>query len=473
MFPVEDTGSAIRPIPAWLACPVDHHRLSAVTGIGGWSVIADRGMPDHTGIVTWLPTFDHHPGSHVWIVEDVPMAPVMLPAVLLGLDVGKTTHYAVAVDRDGTVLADRAVPNDEMALTALLADLAPHGAVLLVVDQPSGGGALPITVAQTRGVAVGYVAGLAMRRIADTFPGRAKTDRRDARILAEAARTMPHTVRALTVPAPVRAELRALLGHDADLARSATALPNQLRGLLGELHPALERVLGPVLDRTGVLDVLAQQPTPTALAQRGQTGLAADLRAAGSRIADRLAGQIRAALAEQTVDVAGTAAAALIVPHLATQLHTVRAQRRTVEDRIAALLAGDAVAEMVRTLPGMGVRTTAVYLVETTGKTFATAAALAAYAGLVPVTWQSGTSIRGTRPGQGNRRLKAALFQAAFASLKHEPSAQYDAAKREAGKSHTQALIALARRRVDVLFAMIRDGTPYVAPEPDTPPVAA
>lgn len=392
------------------------------------------------------------------------MAPMMPPRVILGLDVGKAAHYAVAVARDGAVLLDRAVPNDEAALTALLAELAPHGAVLLVVDQPSGGGALPITVAQTRGVAVGYVSGLAMRRIADTFPGQAKTDRRDARILAEAARTMPHTVRPLAVPAPGLAELRALLGHDADLARSATALTNQLRGLLSELHPALERVLGPILNRTGVLDMLAQHPTPAALAARGTAGLAADLRAAGSRIADRLAGQITAALDTQTVTVASTAAAALIVPHLATQLAAICAQRRTVEDRLAALLADDARAEVVRTLPGMGVRTTAIYLAETAGRTFASAAQLAAYAGLVPVAWQSGTSIRGTRPGQGNRRLKAALFQAAFAALKHPPSAAYYAAKRDAGKSHTQALIALARRRVDVLFAMTRDGTPYVAP---------
>ena len=98
------------------------------------------------------------------------MAPVMLPAVLLGLDVGKTSHYAVAVDRAGTVLADQPVPNDEAALAALLERLVGHGSVLLVVDQPSGGGALPLAVAQARGVAVGYVSGLAMRRMRPHVP---------------------------------------------------------------------------------------------------------------------------------------------------------------------------------------------------------------------------------------------------------------------------------------------------------------
>jgi hypothetical protein len=41
------------------------------------------------------------------------------------------------------------------------------------------------------GVEVGYLPGLAMRRIADLHAGEAKTDSRDAAIIAQAARTMP------------------------------------------------------------------------------------------------------------------------------------------------------------------------------------------------------------------------------------------------------------------------------------------
>lgn len=386
------------------------------------------------------------------------------PTVFLGLDVGKTAHHAVALARDGTVLADQTVPNDEAALQTLLTELTAHGPVQLIVDQWTGSGALAIAVARLHGVAVGYVPGLALRRIADTFPGQAKTDRRDARILAEAGRTMPHTVRTLTVPEPALAEMRALLGHDADLTRSATALTNQLRGLLSEQHPALERVLGPVLDRAGVLELLAAHPTPDQLAALGGPGIAAALRAAGSRIADRLAAEISAAVAMQTVEVTGTPALALIVPHLVAQLTTVRHQRQDVAARIATLLADEPRAEVVQTLPGMGMHTTAIYLVETADRMFASAAQLAAYAGVAPVAWRSGTTIRGTKPPRGNRRLKDALYQAAFASLKHPPSATYYRGKRDTGKSHTQALIALARRRIHVLFAMTRDGTPYRDP---------
>ncbi|WP_344315750.1 transposase, partial [Actinoplanes couchii] len=86
------------------------------------------------------------------------------------------------------------------------------------------------------------------------------------------------------------------------------------------------------------------------------------------------------------------------------------------------------------------------------------------YAGLAPVTRRSGTSIRGEHPPKGgNKQLKRAFFLAAFASLSHPPSRTYYDRKRAQGKRHNAALICLARRRVDVLFAMLRDRQPYQA----------
>ena len=77
----------------------------------------------------------------------------------------------------------------------------------MVVDQPSTIGALPVAVAQAEGIMVGYLPGLAMRRIADLHPGEAKTDARDAAIIAEAARSLPHTLRSIVVADEQAAEL--------------------------------------------------------------------------------------------------------------------------------------------------------------------------------------------------------------------------------------------------------------------------
>jgi len=65
----------------------------------------------------------------------------------------------------------------------------------------------------------------------------------------------------------------------------------------------------------------------------------------------------------------------------------------------------------------------------------------------------------------GTRFLNESIYQSAFASLRTRPESRafYDR-KRAEGKRHTQALIALARRRVNVLWAMLRDRTTFTAP---------
>jgi transposase len=182
--------------------------------------------------------------------------------VFIGVDVGKGEHHAVALDRSGKRLFDKALPNDEGRLRALISGLKEHGQLLLVVDQPATIGALPITVARAEGILVAYLPGLAMRRIADLHAGEAKTDARDAAIIAEAARSMPHALRSLHLDDEQLAELTMLCGFDDDLAGQITQTSNRIRGLLTQIHPALERVLGPRLDHPAALDLLQRYPSP-------------------------------------------------------------------------------------------------------------------------------------------------------------------------------------------------------------------
>ena len=119
---------------------------------------------------------------------------------------------------------------------------------------------------------------------------------------------------------------------------------------------------------------------------------------------------------------------------------------------------------VLTSMPGVGVRTATRILTEVVGKDFPTSGHLAAYAGLAPVTRRSGKTIRGEHaPRGGNRRLKRSLFLSAFASLADPTSRAYYDRKRAEKKTHNQAVLALARRRCDVLFAMLRDGSPYDA----------
>jgi transposase len=382
--------------------------------------------------------------------------------VFIGLDVGKGEHHAVALDRAGKRLFDKALPNDEGKLRAVLAQLRQQGLILLIVDQPATIGALPDAVAQAEGVLVGYLPGLAMRRIADLHPGEAKTDARDAAIIAETARTMPHTLRSIVVADEHVAELSMLCGFDDDLAGQITQVSNRIRGLLTQIHPSLERVIGPRLDHPAILDLLRHYPSPAAMRAAGERRLGNRLLKNAPRKGRVWATDIMTALGEQTVIVTGTDAATLVLPRLAEQLQALRRQRDEIAAEVEKIVEAHPLQPVLTSMPGVGVRTAARLLTEVTTKQFPTAGHLAAYAGLAPVTRRSGSSIRGEHPSRrGNKILKRTMFLSAFAALRDPESRAYYDRKITQGKRHNQALIALARRRSDVLYAMLRDGTLY------------
>ncbi|MFC4472679.1 transposase [Streptomyces xiangluensis] len=117
---------------------------------------------------------------------------------------------------------------------------------------------------------------------------------------------------------------------------------------------------------------------------------------------DHLAEQITTALDEQTVQVPGTETARDIVPGLAETLAVIPSRREALKQRIASLLTAHPLAKVLTSMPGIGVRTGArVLAVVGDGTAFPTAAYLASYAGLAPVTHRSGISIRGKHPPCG------------------------------------------------------------------------
>jgi len=144
-----------------------------------------------------------------------------------------------------------------------------------------------------------------------------------------------------------------------------------------------------------------------------------------------------------------------------------RGERGSLRVEVEALLEAHPLAQVLISMPGVGVRTaTKILTIVGDASRFPTAMHLAAYTGLAPVTRRSGSSIKGeTRSSRGNKTLKNALYLSAFASLRSDQrSRDYYQRKRAEGKPHTAALICLARRSVDVMFVMLRDRTPYRQP---------
>ncbi|MCW2640452.1 MAG: mobile element protein [Dactylosporangium sp.] len=166
----------------------------------------------------------------------------------------------------------------------------------------------------------------------------------------------------------------------------------------------------------------------------------------------------------QTVAVAGEATAALIIEQLAADLQSVNDRIAAVEDLIETALTRHELTPVITSLPGMGPVLAAEFIAHAgTLDGYRSPAALAAHAGLAPVARDSGR-VQGhqRRPHRYHRGLRRVFSMSTLGALRACPTsrAYYDR-KRAEGKTHRQAAAALSRRRVDVLWACIRDNKPY------------
>lgn len=222
------------------------------------------------------------------------------------------------------------------------------------------------------------------------------------------------------------------------------------------------------ISHPAVLALLAAHPTPEALRAAGRRRLARIVLPLAPRMGERLLDELLPALAAQTVVIPGTVASGRGLAGVARSLSSALTERRALTEELEDRLDAHPLGEVLTSMPGVGVRTAVKILtIVGDGTAFASAAHLASYAGLAPVTRRSGSSIRGeTRSQRGHRALKSALFLSAFASLSDPAGRAYYDRKRKEGKRHNAALVCLARRRLDVLHAMLRTKTPYVSGGP-------
>lgn len=162
--------------------------------------------------------------------------------VFVGVDVAKERHWAQALSPDGVGLFEGSVANDQAAVEALLdrAEAAAAGqGVVLVVDMVSSAALLLLAVAAERGTPVAYVSGLRMRRAAQLYEGEAKTDPKDAWVLADYARRNVDRLTWVETTDRSLARMKVLCGHDEDLACDQTRQVNRLYPLTTGSSPGI------------------------------------------------------------------------------------------------------------------------------------------------------------------------------------------------------------------------------------------
>lgn len=158
---------------------------------------------------------------------------------------------------------------------------------------------------------------------------------------------------------------------------------------------------------------------------------------------------------------------AQLVSQLAQQIAVIDEAIAQIDEQIRERFEEHPDAPILLSMPGFGAVLGATFLANTGGDlgAFETVDRLASVAGLAPAPRDSGR-ISGNhhRPRRFNRRLLRTCYLAALSSLKSSPHRVPSTSKRAEGKNHKQALIALARRRINTLWAMLRDRTNYQEP---------
>ncbi|WP_412743815.1 IS110 family transposase [Krasilnikovia sp. MM14-A1004] len=381
-----------------------------------------------------------------------------MPKLWIGVDIGNTHHHIAAIDTTGRVRYSRRVANDESVLLEVIADVTELGRpVCWAVDLTTPLSALLLTLLWQRHYTVRYVSGTVAHHMAAAFAGEHKTDARDAVIIAQTVR-LRCDIPQLKSSGRLLADLKVLTAHRADLIGQRVAAICRLQETLTAISPALQHAVD--LKRRGPLLALAQWQTPAAIRHAGPDTITALLHRAGIPNAAVLADTLHAAACRQTVRMPGERAAALVVRHLTADILALAHRTADIDEQIAQLIGEHPLAGYIRSLPGMGPVLTAELLVHTNGMTeYDSPAKLAAHAGLAPVTRDSG-AVSGNHhsPRRYHRVLRNVFWMSAYTSLRTCPASRtYYDRKRAEGKHHYQALIALARRRVDVLWALTRD----------------
>lgn len=383
--------------------------------------------------------------------------------ISVGIDAAKEVHWATAVAEDGRVMLDHKVDNKAEDITRLVNELAALGGERLIgIDLFGGIATLLSAMLLTAGECLVHVPGLAVNRARQgSVGGQAKSDPKDARIIADQLRLRPGDFRPIALDDDTIAELRLLVSRRGDLTVDQTRRISRMRYLLNTIHPDLERALD--LTNAGPLLLLARYVTAAEIRRAKPKAIARHLRAKVVRNPEALAeAAYAAALAHPNLKLPAEAVTASLIRDMAEEAIACRNRLAAIDRKLAELVHAHPDGALIRSLPGMGVVLAAELLAEAGNLSrFRSAAALASAAGLAPVLRQSGKSRRLQRPGYANSRLKRVFYQSAFCSLADPLSRAFYDRKRREGKRHHQAIIALARRRIDVLWAVVNSRTPF------------
>jgi transposase len=389
----------------------------------------------------------------------------MAEGVCAGVDWAKDTHDVVVQDGHGERLWAATVTHDEAGLTRLCAALVTLSVERVGIERPDG-----LLVERLLDAGLTVIA-MHPNQVAATRPrfrpAGGKSDRFDAFVLCELARTDSHRFRELVPDSDQTKALRALTRGREVLVEQRVALCNQLRAELERFWPGAVEIFAD-LDSPIALAFLHRYPSPVDARGLGEKRLAQWLARnhyCGRKPASLLLERLRAAPSGRAGETEADARRGIVLA-LVAALQPIVEQIRLLTSEIAHAVRSHPDGQIFLSLfkDPKSVVTAATLLAEIgdSRARYPTADHLAADAGMSPVAVESGRKKVAYFRRGCDHRLRDATSTLADATRHWHPWAQAKyAAARARGHDHPRAIRTLGRAWCRVLWRCWQDRVPY------------
>lgn len=364
---------------------------------------------------------------------------------VIGLDVhqAKISACAVAEQPDGTVTVEHrefgAFKRDRRALADWVRAFGPD---VVVMESTGIYWKSPYAALE----AVGIVSWVVNARHVKTVPGR-KTDVADAQWLATLARA--GLLRASFVPPANIRHLRLIARQRQKLGGMLASEKNRLHKLLADAGIRLNVLVSDIHGQAGramVKALIDGKPMPEIL---------------------NLAGRLRASRAElfealQPEDLSGSHR--FVLAEIMAHIEELEARMTRFEH---ALLQGLTMWRpqlvLLQTIPGIDLMGAAMLLVEISADmdSFGSAEKLASWVGICPGNNESAGKRKSGKTRKGNAWVRRLLCEFAQAAARSRCALKDKFAALSIRKGHKKSIVALAHKMLRIIFAMLKNNTPY------------
>ena len=391
----------------------------------------------------------------------------MEPHLCVGIDVGCKAHRVGIAHPDGSILEEFDISHSDVGFQEFFRRVEERRQQLslpvAVAMEGYNGYARPFDrLVQEKGYRLYNVNNMKLAQFKKIFPGPAKTDAIDARkilqlfILKEHLPMAKNALQEVVAAPAVNAKLKRLSRRRRGLVNEKTRALNRMQSDLQAVCPELLTAT-PDADNLWFLRFITFRDDLRQLARLRKTTLL-QIPGVGQKYSGIIQDWQTRAKFSSEVEYVGP-----MIIEDARRILELHQQIHALDDAMEELADQSEIARRLSTIPGFGKTSIAELAGEIgTQRRFASEASLALYVGMSPLTHQSGQMLTTRSPRQVNRRAKAAMMTAVAHHYRCVPQSQaYYDRKRAQGKTHNQAVRALGRHMVRVIWAMLRDQRDY------------